>query len=91
MKVLFVDVESENSKIQEMEVEFLNCHHGADICEMQVLKSAAGYYIGGLSEADWYDGPGSYWQPEYRDSDCYWPTREEAEEALKTRKYPVKF
>lgn len=75
--------------IDEMEIENLNPMGGANIPYTQVLKSAAGYYIGDLSKADY--GPDDFWEPYSRDSACYWATREEAEEALKTGEYPVKF
>lgn len=55
--------------------------------KLQVLQSAAGYYIGTLE----YDKEDQQWYPYMRDSECYWNTREEAEEALNTGKYPVKF
>lgn len=60
---------------------------GVPTNELQVLRSAAGYYIGTLQ----YDGEDRQWYPFMRDSECYWNTREEAEEALSTGKYPVKF
>lgn len=55
----------------------------------QILKSAAGYYIGYLSKADWSEE--EFWEPYSRDSQEYWNTREEAEEALILGNYSVKF
>lgn len=68
---------------------------GIDVPHTQVLKSAAGYYIGDLIEDTFTidDGTGKtikMWMPNSRDSECYWETREEAENALVTNKYPVK-
>ena len=54
--------------------------------KLQVLRSAAGYYIGTLEK----DRDGN-WYPFMRDSECYWATREEAERALSVGDYPVKF
>lgn len=92
MKVKYLNLDSEkDAGIYEIEVDALNELHGANIPYLQVLKSAAGYYIGELCKADWYEGEGEFWEPYMRDSQCYWETREEAEEALITGKYPVKF
>lgn len=89
MKIIYLDNESQESAgIREMEVETLNEFEGADIHDLQVLKSAAGYYIGALSKADWHP---TFWEPNLRDSACYWPTRAEAETALRSGNYPVKF
>jgi hypothetical protein len=89
MKVIYLDLDSEESAgIHEMEVELLNDFNGANIHHLQVLKSAAGYYIGCLCEADWMPG---FWEPSLRDSACYWATRKEAEQALINHNYPVKF
>ncbi len=80
------------------EVKALNHLHGADTNALQVLKSAAGYFIGALCKADWYkkdesdpESPNEFWEPNFRDSACYWATREEAEQALLEGNYPVKF
>lgn len=54
--------------------------------KLQVLKSAAGYYIGTLEK-----GRDGNWYPFMRDSECYWSTRGEAERALSTGDYPIKF
>jgi hypothetical protein len=90
MKVIYLNLDSEEEAgIKEIEVEFLNWAKGANIPYLQVLKSAAGYYIGYLSKADW--APEEFWEPYSRDSQCYWATREEAEQALTTGNYPVKF
>ncbi len=87
MKVIYLDSE-ETAGIHEMEVDTLNEFEGANINYLQVLKSAAGYYIGELCKADWHP---TFWEPYMRDSQCYWTTREEAELALTTGRYPVKF
>jgi len=89
MKIIYFDAEGEDKSIHEMEVDSLNGFCGANIPYMQVLKSAAGYYIGQLCEADW--SPESFWEPYLRDSACYWEKRKDAEQALKTRNYPVSF
>lgn len=89
MKIIYIDNDSEESAgLHEMEVEKLNEFEGADIYHLQVLKSAAGYYIGALCKADWHP---AFWEPMLRDSACYWATREEAESALRSGNYPVKF
>lgn len=89
MIIIYNDSESEETAgIHEMEVDKLNELEGADIHHLQVLKSAAGYYIGALCKADWHP---TFWEPNFRDSDCYWATREEAEVALRCGSYPVKF
>ncbi len=89
MKIIYLDNDSEESAgLHEIEVEKINEFEGADIYHLQVLKSAAGYYIGSLSKASWHP---TFWEPELRDSACYWATRGEAENALRTGKYPVKF
>lgn len=89
MKIIYRDYESaETAGIHEMEVEKLNEFHGANIYHVQVLKSAAGYYIGELCKANWHP---TFWEPNMRDSACYWKTREEAESALQSGDYPVKF
>lgn len=54
---------------------------------LQVLKSAAGFYIGTFSDEDGPDGPLG---PMTRESDRYWPTREAAQEALDTGDWPQK-
>ena len=74
----------------------LNNFGGLDITDMQVLKSAAGYYIGDLCQDtfDLDDGTGktvTMWSPCSRDSQDYWPERKMAEEALISGKYKVKF
>lgn len=89
MKVIYLDLDSEETAgIKEMEVVALNSFEGADIYHLQVLKSAAGYYIGELCKADWHP---TFWEPNMRDSACYWETREQAEDALRSGNYPVKF
>ena len=82
------DESEEDAGLHEMKVEELNEFHGANIGHLQVLKSAAGYYIGKLCNADWHP---TFWEPYFRDSDCYWATREEAENAMRNNKYPIKF
>lgn len=74
----------------------LNTFGGLDIRDMQILKSAAGYYIGDLINEtfDLDDGTGksvTMWTPYSRDSQDYWEDRKQAEEALITGKYRVKF
>lgn len=89
IKIIYIDNYSElTAGLQEMDVEKLNELEGADIPNLQVLKSAAGYYIGTLCKADWHP---TFWEPYMRDSDCYWVKREEAEDALRIGNYPVKF
>lgn len=88
-KIIYRDNDSvESAGIYEMEVESLNELGGANIHHIQVLKSAAGFYIGTLSKADWHS---TFWEPNSRDSQCYWGTRKEAEYALRSGNYPVKF
>lgn len=53
------------------------------ISELQVLHSAAGYYIGD----EYYDEDIHCWLPWSRRSQEYWQTYEEAFEALKSGKY----
>jgi hypothetical protein len=77
----------QDGKLQSTIVEALNGFHGANIPDTQVLRSAAGYYIGDLYEEKDINA----WFPYSRDSACYWGAREEAEEALKTNDYPIKF
>lgn len=90
MRIIYWDLENEESAgIHELEVNKLNNFEGANIPHIQVLKSAAGYYIGALCRADWSQE--EFWEPDFRDSDCYWSKRIEAETALRTHKYPVKF
>lgn len=55
--------------------------------DLQVLRSAAGYYIGTLSEED-FNGP--VWTPKSGQSETYYQTYEVAAEALRTSSYPVK-
>ena len=72
----------------------LNHFFGLNSSCWQVLKSAAGFYIGCLTCSNYAkDGeePNYQWEPNMRDSDCYWSTREEAENALINRNYPIKF
>ena len=54
---------------------------------LQVLKSAAGYYIGTLQE----DAEDGIWYPYTRQSQDYWATYEQAAECLRTGKYTPKF
>lgn len=62
--------------LEEIQVESLNAFGGADTEEQQVLHSCAGFYVGTL------EFNGTFWVPYSRDSAEYFPTREEAEEAL---------
>lgn len=86
-QVIYLNMDSpEEAGIYTLEVDKLNSFEGADTCYLQVLKSAAGYYIGTLEE----DSPG-FWTPHSRDSQYYWSKRKDAEDALRTGDYPVKF
>lgn len=67
----------------------LNDFMGINTFGLQVLKSANGYYIGALVQQT-SKGVGTYWVPNYRDSQEYWGKREEAEKALLTGEYKVK-
>lgn len=90
MKVIYLNLDSkEEAGFKEIEVENLNWAEGANISYTQILKSAAGYYIGALCKADY--GTVEFWEPNFRDSACYWKTREEAEAAFISGNYPVKF
>ena len=59
---------------------------GIDTPDMQVLKSAAGYYIGCLCQ----ESDGQYY-PNFRDSECFYQTRDIANKAFLTGNYPIKF
>jgi hypothetical protein len=59
------------------------CFGGFAHGQQQVLKSAAGYYIGDL----YYDHEMEGWFPYSRDSVEYWPDRALAEHALATHSY----
>jgi len=74
--------------VHEIEVDKLNEFEGVDFKHLQVLKSAAGFFIGALCKADWHP---TFWEPNFRDSQGYWDTRTEAEDALRSGDYPVKF
>lgn len=78
--------ENDSTDIQYMDVESTNQFSGLDLPSQynQVLKSAAGYYIGSL----YYDEEMQGYYPYDRDSGCYWNTREEAEEAFISGIYP---
>lgn len=69
----------------------LNQFHGLDVRGLQVLKSAAGYYIGSLCTEKIEGVEGDLWLPNSRDSQRYWATRDEAEEALLKNNYEVKY
>jgi hypothetical protein len=67
---------------------------GFDCTLLQVLKSAAGYYIGALccsNYAEKGEYPEYHWEPNFRDSNEYFDTRELAEDAFINGKYSVKF
>lgn len=66
----------------------LNGFGGLDVPYQQVLKSAAGYYIGTLYFAN--EEFGSAWLPNSRDSEKYYNDRESAELEFKSGKYPSK-
>jgi hypothetical protein len=52
-----------------------------EFLELEVLRSAAGFYIGTRTAEG---------TPNTRESARYWPKRPDAEEALKTGKWPQK-
>jgi|LakMenE18May11ns_1017448.scaffolds.fasta_scaffold8606056_2 hypothetical protein len=81
MKIPFRDLD--NHQIQEKEIIAPNQFGGADILNQQVLKSAAGYYIGTLYQ----DGATGFFFPNSRDSEGYFPTRATAEAAFKNCKF----
>ena len=85
MEVVYIDTDT--GTVENIIVDNFNELHGADIPHLQVLKSAAGYYIGNLCKADWHP---TFWEPYSRDSLQYWKTREEAEYALNFG-YELKF
>lgn len=87
-KILYRDYYS--NKLLSMEVESLNDYQGADIDDLQVLKSAAGFYIGGLYKHMPLNEDSKVWLPSFRDSEKYFKTREEAEEALISGHYLIK-
>jgi len=66
----------EHRKIGRLAFDWSGCAY-----ELQVLKSAAGYYIGTLDE----DG-----MPYSRESVTYWRTCEEAEAALESGEWEQK-
>ena len=71
-----------------------NRFYGINASFWQVLRSAAGFYIGCLTKSNWANNdeePNYQFEPNMRDSDCYWATREEAEDALIKHNYPIKF
>lgn len=87
MKVLYI----REGKVEEREVESLNSYFGINTSNTQVLKSAAGYYIGTLCKADWTPNGQEFWEPYSRESEDYWPTREQAEDHLRENDYRLKF
>lgn len=77
----------------------LNSFGGANIEHRQILKSAAGYYIGTLSKEKFgldNNNTGNnnqmmdLWTPDSRDSQDYWDLREDAEQALIKNDYRPK-
>jgi len=86
MEVVYID--GNDGLIKYLTVDKLNELHGADIQHLQVLKSAAGYFIGNLCKADWHP---NFWEPLSRDSKYYWKTREDAECALVLGDYEVNY
>jgi hypothetical protein len=60
----------DDRKIGKLALEWGGCAF-----ELQVLNSAAGYYLGTLDEVG---------MPYSRESETYWQTREEAEAALES-------
>jgi hypothetical protein len=50
--------------------------------DLRVLQSGAGFYIGTV-----YDNPEGYTEPGSRESYHYYPTREEAEQALEQQSW----
>jgi hypothetical protein len=63
----------------------MNTFGGQDHEELQVLCSAAGYYIGTLC----LESDGHYY-PNSRDSVKYWQTRQEAQKALDDKTFEVR-
>lgn len=61
---------------------------GVGTRKVQILQSAAGFYIGSLYEEKRMGGG---WFPYDRESNEYWSSREKAEEAFKTGNYTYKF
>jgi len=59
--------------------------------ELQVLQSAAGYYIGRMhwNTSDGKDTFGSFWEPGSRETD-YYTTRETAQKLLDSGEFSVK-
>lgn len=74
-------------EIEHVSVADYNGFGGVDSPHQQVLKSAAGYYIGML----YHDEEMGGWFPWCRDSANYWKTREEAEEVLLSQNFMPKF
>jgi hypothetical protein len=69
IKIIYRDYDSEETAgLHEIEIEKLNELHGADFHHIQVLKSAAGYFIGALIKADWHP---TFWEQNFRDSARY--------------------
>lgn len=82
INVLYREQKAKGRKgLMQMEVECLNHLGGADTENVQVLKSAAGFYIGTL-----FDNGNGYF-PYARLSQEYWGTRKEAEQMMTTNDY----
>jgi hypothetical protein len=91
MIIIYREIDTEDDGIHELEVENLNAFEGANIDHLQVLKSAAGYYIGCLVKAYWTKPGEVFYEPNFRDSELYFSDRITAEDALKKRNYKIKF
>jgi len=89
-EVIYLDMDSEaTAGIHKISVPELNEFEGANFSHIQVLKSAAGYYIGALCKTKIKKK--DYWSPHFRDSENYWEKREDAEQALRSGEYDRKF
>lgn len=72
----------------------LNGFYGLNHYCIQVLKSAAGFYIGTLTKSNYAEKnewPEYHWEPNSRDSQEYFSKREDAELALINQTYTIKF
>lgn len=100
MKGLYLKNDTDKHLTEVDDVEAFNkernatcfCDCGLCIPGLQILQSAAGYFIGTAIKADWYKtGDTEFWEPNYRDSQHYWPTWEMAAIAFTKGNYEVKF
>lgn len=93
MRNIYLD-EGLNSFVTVDDVEDFNrecihvfCECGLAIPDMQILRCAAGYYIGNV----YLDTEIGMWAPNSRESNEYWDTLEEAITAFESGNYTVKF